>query len=65
MTFHNLVRPAAAGLCLVLAATACGQGKTLAPLLSAKEVADGWVMLFDEESAFGWTDGTVAAGSGN
>jgi Domain of Unknown Function (DUF1080) len=55
-------------LCLVLvllAVPAFADEKTKPNTLTAKEVADGWLMLFDGETAFGWkTDGDVAVKDG-
>jgi cold shock CspA family protein len=56
MAFHTLVRPAAVGLCLALAtATPAADEKNMAAPLTPADIAAGWVKLFDEESAFGWT----------
>src|SRR5262245_41242676 len=42
----------ATALVLVIASISCGADKPHA--LAAKEIADGWIMLFDGESTFGW-----------
>jgi hypothetical protein len=44
--------------------TAVGQDANLKPnTLTPKEIADGWLLLFDGESTFGWdvVDGAVKA----
>lgn len=39
-------------LTLLAASLACAQTASLTP----KEIADGWILLFDGESTFGWTE---------
>lgn len=49
MYYHTGVKLPA--LCLFLGAALCAQHNALTP----KEAADGWILLFDGESLFGWT----------
>ena len=62
MAFHNLVRSAAAGISLLLVAAAPGDKKPRQNVLTQKEIEDGWVLLFDGETTFGWELFTVGQG---
>jgi len=55
MAFHKLVRTLAVGISLLLAAAAAADGPAKPNTLTPKEIADGWVLLFDGETTFGWT----------
>lgn len=55
MAFHKLLRPLAVGISMLLAGTAAADETVKPNTLTPKQVADGWVLLFDGESAFGWT----------
>jgi Domain of Unknown Function (DUF1080) len=53
------MRRAVYALCLLYAATGIGyaQGDKAKPnTLTPKEIADGWILLFDGETTFGWTE---------
>jgi hypothetical protein len=54
MAFHNLVRPIAAGISLLLAVAASADEKANPSSLTPAEITGGWVQLFDGESTFGW-----------
>lgn len=55
MAFHNLVRLTAVGISLLLVTEiTVADEPPKAHALTPKEIADGWLMLFDGESAFGW-----------
>jgi len=65
--------PLLAATCvLFLAATAAADDKPKPNTLTAKEIADGWILLFDGESTFGWKidgaaevkDGVLILGKG-
>jgi hypothetical protein len=68
------MRPAllAATCALALAAPAAAQDKPKPNTLTAKEVAEGWILLFDGETSFGWKiegaaevkDGVLILGKG-
>ncbi|QEL14723.1 3-keto-disaccharide hydrolase [Limnoglobus roseus] len=63
MPLHQLLRSTAAGLCLLLASTFATAADAKKPaLLTEKEIADGWVLLFDGETTFGWTGKATVAG---
>lgn len=50
---------------LVVAAPAFGDDKLKPNALTPKEIADGWIVLFDGETTFGWkTEGDVAVKGG-
>jgi hypothetical protein len=40
--------------CLVVTSTAWAEESARANSLTAKEIADGWILLFDGETTFGW-----------
>lgn len=67
MAFHNSLRPAAVGICLLLAATAArADDKPKATALTPQEIADGWLLLFDGETTFGWkVDGGAVVKEGS
>ncbi len=46
---------------LALASSAAAQDKTKPNTLTPREIADGWVMLFDGETTFGWRTETSKA----
>jgi hypothetical protein len=65
MAFHNSLRPAAAGICLLLAAVAArADDPPAAAVPTPDEAARGWVALFDGETTFGLetTGGVTVAG---
>jgi hypothetical protein len=65
MAFHILVRPAAVGISLLLLTAAAADEKKTPAALTPKEVREGWVLLFDGESTFGFeTGGAVKADGG-
>jgi 3-keto-disaccharide hydrolase len=43
--------------CLLLATISPASAQEKANTLTPKEVADGWILLFDGETTFGWADG--------
>ena len=63
------MRHAVYALCLLFAATGIGhaQGDKAKPnTLTPKEIADGWILLFDGETTFGWNaDGEQKAVKGD
>lgn len=63
MPLLRSLRSAAAGICVLLAASLAAAEEKKAAALTDKEIADGWVLLFDGESTFGWT-GKAAANAG-
>ena len=51
-------------VCLLLAATCPANAQQKPNTLTPKEIADGWILLFDGESTYGWKsdrDGPKAA----
>src|SRR6266540_1603289 len=51
--------------CLLLAAALPCHGQGKPNTLSAKEIADGWILLFDGETTFGWKiEGNAKAEAG-
>jgi hypothetical protein len=66
MAFHKLVRPLAVGISLLFAGVAVADDVVKPNTLTAKEITDGWILLFDGETTFGWKidgDANVKDGS--
>jgi hypothetical protein len=60
MAFHRFVRSLLA--VISFAAVASAAGEKTPPALTQKEIADGWILLFDGESTFGWAGKAEAKG---
>jgi hypothetical protein len=61
-----MTRLIAAWVLLVAATPACADEKPKPNMLTPKEIADGWILLFDGETTFGWKidgDGVVKDGT--
>ena len=59
MAFHSVLRPALLGIFLLAAPASAAD-------LTPQEITDGWLMLFDGETTFGWKtlEGTLAVKDG-
>jgi Domain of Unknown Function (DUF1080) len=54
MAFHSFLRSIAAGIFIACGSFAIAEEKK-PNTLTKEEIADGWILLFDGETTFGWT----------